>query len=152
MVLLDQNAIVQAAAVVVAPAHAYGILLQGTVARRRLARIQHPRGRADDALRGPPAHGRHAGQAAQKVQGGALPDQHGPRRPLNPRDNAPVAPRALLRQGEHLHGRVDSPEDALHDRQAAQHALLLLADLGDGPGPRRRRGLGGQVAAAHILG
>ena len=75
VVVLDQDAVVQAEAMVRAAAAAHGELLQRAQARRRLARVEDRRAGAGDGVDVPARQRRDTGQPPEQVQRGALAGQ-----------------------------------------------------------------------------
>ena len=80
VVVLDQDRVVEAEAVVEAAAAAHGVFLQRAQARRGLARAADARVGACGAAHVIGRQRGDAGQAADEIQRGALADEHGARR------------------------------------------------------------------------
>src|SRR6266702_284606 len=75
VVVLDENAIAQAKAVIVPAARPYSILLQAAQTWRRLARIKDARPCAFDGAYTTRSDGGDAGEMTEKIQGHALSAQ-----------------------------------------------------------------------------
>ena len=98
VVLLDQDRVVQAGAVVARPPGRHRRLLQRPHPRGRLARVEHPRPGPLHRARGARRHRGNPRQMRQEVQRRALSRQQRTRAPLDHHHRAAVlAPYALLR-------------------------------------------------------
>ncbi len=74
-------------------------------------------------------------------------------RPVTAQDGAAlVAPDALVDLALELGVGVEGPERCLGGVEAEDHPRRFLDDAGDGAGVGVDRGLGGDVARAHVLG
>ena len=96
VVLLDEDRVEQAEAVVRPAARGDRGLLERAQPRRRLARVEDPRAGALDLADRARGRGRDARQAAEEVQRRALGGQDRPRRALDAQHLAALAPDALL--------------------------------------------------------
>src|SRR5262249_11742881 len=77
VVVLDQHGVVEAEAVVETAAAAYGVLLEGAQARRRLARAANARARAGDAADEFMRRRRHSGKMADEIKRDAFGGEDG---------------------------------------------------------------------------
>ena len=75
VVFLDQDAVVEAEAVIGAAADAHGVLLREPQAGQRLAGVQDPGAGAGDGIRAGPGRRGHGGQRLQEIERGALPGE-----------------------------------------------------------------------------
>ena len=75
VVVLDHRDVVEAHALVGAPAAAHGVLLERAQARRRLAGVEDHRARPVERVGPAPGVRGHAGEPAQDVEHGALGDE-----------------------------------------------------------------------------
>ena len=155
VVLLDQDEVVQAGAVVHAAAVGDRALLEAAQAGRRLARVEQlSRSRRPSAIArttcavavatpGEPAEEVERGAlGGQQRAGGALDAQHRRRR---------LAPLALRAEPLDRRVRVEPEEHRLGDVEPRDHARRLLRDRGDAARGRVDGRLDGHVAGADVL-
>ena len=154
VVLLDQDRVVEADAVVAPAAGGDRRLLQRPQARRRLAGVEDAGAGAGDRLDEAGGQGGDAGEVAEEVERGALGDQQrrapgrsrAAPRPAPPRATAPrrrACRRARPRTG------ASSPRPASSPKATPG---CFLHDPRPRPRSRRHRRLGRHVAAADVLG
>ena len=97
--------------------------------------------------------GGDAGQAGEEVQRRALAREQRAGPAGDAQDGAAlVAPDALVDLALELGVGVEGPERCLGGVEAEDHPRRLLDDAGDGAGVGVDRGLGRDVARAHVLG
>ncbi len=104
VIVLDQHAVGEVEAMVLAAADADGVLLEDAETRRRLARVDEAGGETAEPLGKRGRHRRDAAQALEEVQGRALRGQERARRALDARRDA-------------------APRDAWHRRAAAMSTV-----------------------------
>ena len=152
MVVLDQDAVVQPAAMVRAGAGADGVFLERTERRRGLARVEdgdRAAGRVDETAR----QRGDAGEPLDEVQGGALRGQHRGGLAAQLRDDgarlAAIAVLVLALEGA---AGIELQEGLRRDLQPRDDTRRLHDDDAAGAELRRNGCLGRDVAPAEILG
>src|SRR5436190_17298997 len=113
MVIFYQHRVVQPCSMVAAAAHAHRILFQGAMSRWGLASVEHCGSRAFDGLCRTAAHGRHARQPLQEIEGGALARQDSPRWTFDSGHHALLAPRTFLGAWLDPHASIEGSENRL---------------------------------------
>jgi hypothetical protein len=153
VVLLDEDGVVEAGAVVDAAAVRDRRLLEPPQPRRGLARVEDLRHPARSAHRRHHARGqrRDPRQAAEEVQRSPLGGQQRPRVALDD-ERDPRLPPHPLRPGLDVGGGIQPAEHARGDLEAGDDAGRLLGDRGAPAGARLDGGGGGGVAVADVLG
>ena len=153
VVLLDQDRVVEAHAMVAPAAGGHRALLERAQTGGRLAGVEdHGTATADrvDVTR---REGRHPGKVGEQVERSALAGEQAPGRAADQRDlgGDRVAPLALDHQPvERVGARLS--KDLLGDVEAEHHTGLLLNQVGAGTGRGRDRRLRGHVTGAEVLG
>ena len=154
VVVLDQDRVVEAVAVVGAAAAAHGVFLQRAEAGRRLAGAGDARLRMGDRI----GHGARrrgdAGQMAEEVEGGAFGGEDGAGGAGYRGDRRAGGDRVAIRdRGREADRRIESGEGGLGEGEAGYGAGLARGDHRACPGFGGDRRHGGDVAgAAEILG
>src|SRR5438105_2117906 len=97
MVVLDQDPVMEAEAVVLSAAGPDRVLLELPKARRRLARVEDGRAGAGDGVHVGSREGRDTGEPAENVEGDSLGGEDRAGRPLHPGDRAGLAALSVLR-------------------------------------------------------
>ena len=122
VVVLDQDAVVEAGAMVAAAAGAHRVLLERAQRRRRLARVEHGdpvRGGVDET----PRQRGDARQALQEVERGPLRRQHQRRRAADlGGDVARLAPIAVTIPERDVHRGIELTERLCRHVEAGEHA------------------------------
>ncbi len=151
MVLLDQDRIEQAHAMVVATTANNGILLRSPQPRKRLARIQETHRQPRHRIGGAPRAGRGAREQLQIIERGPLA---GEERAQATGERAEPLPRphrlAIARLPVDTDLGIELTEDLIEPSAAAEHRVFTGDDLGARDRVRRQQA-GGQIARADIL-
>ena len=153
MVVLQQNHVEEADAMVHAAADLDGLLLQDAEARRRLARVEDVGSRALQALHVAARHRGDAAHALHDVEHQTLRLQQ--RAHLARDDEGHVARLdmgAVMDEDLHLERRVEAVEHLAGNLHAREHALLLDEELALAHRLLGDAAKGGVVAVANILG
>ena len=154
VVVLDQHGIVEAEAVVAAPARAHRVFLRRAEPWKGLARIRHTRAEGAHSLDDGGGCGRDPGEMAEKVERGPLGGEDGARRAADAGDRLAGADAAAVgpRNGERDR-RIEEAESERGKIEAGDHAGLARDERGLGA---RRGGddrVRGEIAgAAEIFG
>ena len=152
VVVLDQDAVVEAEAMVRAAAAADGVLLELAQARRRLAGVEDRRAGAVDRVDVAAGERGDAAEAAEQVEREPLAREHRARRALETRGDRPRLD-AVAVGGERLEGvGAQLLEDGRGDVEAADHAGLLEQDRASQTCALVDHGVRGRVARADVLG
>ena len=151
MVLLDQDRVVQAEAVVLPATAGYRVLLCQAQAGQRLARVQDARARALHHLHEAPRLGRRGREGLQEVERRALAGEDGARRSFQAAEHG--LGRDLRTLGDlpgHRHRIVQLTEHLGEPGLAADHRLLAAEHVRAGlrPGGDQVRG---EIAGADVL-
>ncbi len=153
VVLLDQDHVEEAPAVVHPAPAADGVLGQDAHPRHRLPGVQHPDPGPLQGRRRPPGGGGDAGEVLEEVEGGPLAGEDPTGGAAEPHHHLAGAHRVAvggvgLEEESRVHGGEHHPGGG----QAAEHPLLLGPDLRLGRGALGHRGQGGGVPGADVLG
>lgn len=133
MVVLDEHGIEQSDAVIEAAAAAHRVFLEGTEARRRLARIDDFRVRACNSIDVLTRQRRDARQAAEKIQRHTLGRQQRARVPGNACDHRAGLHRfAVAGFDREIGFRPDRAEGRFGERKTCDDARLARGDDGVG--------------------
>src|ERR1700732_2056274 len=120
VVFLDEHAVIETEAMVVAAAAAHGILLRGAQPREGLARVEDAAGRTLDRIGAAPRGGSRAGEQLQEVERGALSAQHRPRGTGDRKDLLSGGDAlAVGRIPAELHTRIEAPGGLLRPSPTA---------------------------------
>ena len=119
---------------------------------RRLARVEDARAGAAHGVDVAGGRRRHAGEAAEEVQRGALAGEQRGGRALDVEYRAALAPVPLVGQARAGDLGVEGGEDALGGLQAEDDPGLLLRDAGPRAGAGGHRRAGRDVARTDVLG
>ena len=132
VVLLDQDRVVQARAVIGRSTGRHRRLLEGAQPRGRLARVEDHGSAVPDCVGygsyAPGGHRRHARQPLEKVQRGPLARQQRPRAAGHPRHLATLTPDALVHQRLKGDRRIERREHQPGRLQSEDHPRRLLRD------------------------
>ena len=138
VVVLDQDAVAEVEAVVVAAAEAYGVALESAEAGRRLARVDDAHRQAGDGVGEGARQRGGAGEALEEVEGDALGREDRCEWPFDHRElGAGLGPGRRLDVGADLVRRVEGEEAAAATGRPAMTPSLLARKT---PAPRRSGG------------
>ncbi len=153
VIVLDQNHVEKAQAMIFPAAAGDGVFLKAPPAGRGFAGVENLRSGSvnrGDELRG---QRRHAGEPLQEIQRHAFGAQNGAGRAVNFQQRGAGGHRlAVAGALFDLDARRQSPKGRLRKRQAGQDQIFPGAQDGDGGGAGGNHRQGGDVAPAKILG
>jgi hypothetical protein len=153
VVVLQQDPVEQAHAVILRAPHGGGVLVEAAPARQRLARVDDAGAAAPNALGEAPRQRRHAARAGEEVECGSLAGEKGAQRARHERQRlARSGRRALRGAGLEADVGLDLPEDGQRDRQAADHQILARLDDGATSAVGLHGQRAGEVARADVFG
>src|SRR5207302_8704541 len=152
VIVLDQDAIEQRAAVVESAARPDRRLLQFAHPGSGLSRVEQPHLRARERLRVAPGERRDAAEAHHEIQRGPFAGEDGAQRSADAQDPlAGTGSVRLSRERLQLAGGVESAEHPRRGRDAGPDQRLLGEDQRAAAGRERDAGLGGAVAGTDVL-
>ena len=154
MIVLDENGVEKARAMIRGAARPDGVLFQHPQRRGRLPRVEDRDGSA--ARLDEPARARgDAREPLKKIERGALADNQGTGRAEHLRDlavlHARAAPIAVAFTRLRAHAGLDLPERLEGDLEAGQHAIGFHEEHPAGHLRRGDRCLGRDVAVAQVF-
>ena len=151
VVLLDEDGVEQADAVVRAPAGGDRRLLERPQARRRLARVEDPRTGPFDLANAPRGEGRDARELLQEVERRPLGGEDRPGRPVDLKHRPALAPHPLVDETGRANIGIEPAKRFLGDLEPVDDARLLLRDPSARPRPCGNGRLRRQIARADVL-
>ena len=154
VVVLDQDRVIEAEAVIDPAAATHRVFLQRAQAGRGLAGIDDPRARAFHGVHIGPGQGGDARQTAHQVQRHALGAQQGASIGVDPGEPGPGADlSAVLGHRLEVGGGVELQDRQTGAGEAADNAGLAAGEHGAQARVRRHAGLRGHIARpAQVLG
>ena len=151
VILLDEDRVVEAAAVAHAPAGPHGLLLERAHAGGGLARVEDRHAGPLDRRHVRGRERCHPGQPAEKVEGHPLAGEDRRGVALHGGQQSRLAPAGRLSLSGEPKRRIHPREDRFGDLEACRHTGLLLHDPRPRPRAARHHGARGQIPVAEVL-